>query len=522
MTTSDVAAQLEPAPDALPVVVVGGGPTGVSVAGLLVARGIPTLVLERWPDVYALPRAVHLDDEVYRVLDRLGLAEQFARISRPSRGLRLLDRRHRVLAEFDRSGPSRASGHPRASMFDQPELERLLRDHLRGQPLAELRSGVEVRSVTLGAEHSRLELVDVATGAVSYVDARFVLGCDGANSVVREAMGARYRDLGFEQRWLVVDVDCASDLTQWEGVHQVCDPRRAATYMRVGRTRYRWEFQLHDHETAADFATVTDLRPLLEPWVSGVPSSALSLVRVAEYTFRAQVADRWRRHGAFLLGDAAHLTPPFIGQGLGAGLRDAANLAWKLAGVLEGSLSPAWLDTYEAERAPHATALVELARGMGQVMTAGGRPGELVRRLLAPRLARVPGLRDRLVEGESPALAVPGAGGRSPDRLPGHLAPHLPLRAGGSERLDDVAGPGWALVSQVAVAPGERQELERRGCRVLIVERESPLGGWLTGGRADAALVRPDRTVQVAHAEAHQVAAAALTLLTYGNLVLAS
>src|SRR6185369_12954256 len=140
-----------------------------------------------------------------------------------------------------------------------------------------------------------------------------------------------------------------------------CDPERAGTYMRIGATRYRWEFQLQDGETAADFATLDALGPLIRPWVQHVSGAELRLVRVAEYTFRAQLADRWHRGRIFLLGDAAHLTPPFIGQGMGAGLRDAMNLAWKLAGVLSETLPGDVLETYEQERKPHAQHMIRLA-----------------------------------------------------------------------------------------------------------------------------------------------------------------
>ena len=124
-------------------------------------------------------------------------------------------------------------------------------------------------------------------------------------------------DLRFEQRWLVVDVATDADLGEWEGVHQVCDPNRAATYMRVGRHRYRWEFQLRGDETADDYRDIDALHPLLRPWTKDIPVEALEVVRTAEYTFRARIADRWRDRRVFLLGDAAHLTPPFVGQGLG-------------------------------------------------------------------------------------------------------------------------------------------------------------------------------------------------------------
>ena len=181
---------------------------------------------------------------------------------------------------------------------------------------------------------------DVESGNRQVIEADHVLGCDGANSVVRQAMGSRMIDLGFEQRWLVIDVETDADIRQWDGVHQVCDRRRAATYMRIGQRRYRWEFRLLDGERLSDFESMSDVHRLIAPWTRGTPREQLRLVRIADYVFRAQVADRWRRGGVFLLGDAAHLTPPFIGQGMGAGLRDANNLAWKLAGVIHRALEP--------------------------------------------------------------------------------------------------------------------------------------------------------------------------------------
>ena len=344
-------------PTLVPVVIVGAGPVGVTAATLLGQYGVDCLVLDRWDGVYPQPRAVHLDDEIYRVLVRLGIAEQFAAVSRPTRGLQLIDRNHRVFAVFDRAGDHGRHGHPQANMFDQPELEQLLRTNLKDQSTVSLRGNVEVTDVAQdGQGRVRVDFTDRLTGEHESVLATYVLGCDGANSVVRTAIGSTMEDLEFEQRWLVIDVDSTVELDQWEGVHQVCDPERAATYMRIGDTRYRWEFRLLEGETAADFESIEALQPLIGPWVEGIACDQLELVRVAEYHFRAQLADRWRDRNVFLLGDAAHLTPPFIGQGLCAGVRDSMNLSWKIAGVLSGDLPESVLDTYEVERKPHARA----------------------------------------------------------------------------------------------------------------------------------------------------------------------
>lgn len=504
-----------PSEGVLPVIVVGAGPTGMTAATLLADNGVPVLVLDRWSGVFSQPRAVHLDDEVYRIIEMLGLAEEFAAISRPTLGLRLMDRDHRVLMEFDRSGLSPASGHPRTNMFDQPDLERLLRANAGRRDLVAFRGNVEVTTVEDDDSHIEVRGTDRATGAVVSWRARYVLGCDGANSAVRAAIGSEYEDLGFEQRWLVVDVETKADLRQWDGVHQICDARRAGTYMRVGDARYRWEFQLLDGEHAEDYSTIETLLPLLRPWIGAEPEAHLELLRVADYTFRAAIADHWRRGHLFLLGDAAHLTPPFIGQGMGAGLRDAANLAWKLAGVLDGTFPESILETYENERQPHARAMIQLARRTGLVMTGGRQWGDALRRNVMPYLARVPGLSARLVGSSTPALRQSATRPRrSGDRLAGRLAPNASVEG---SNLDRVAGGSWVLVSCDPVAPSERDRLERHGC-LVVHARGGALAAWLRRARRRAAVIRPDRAVQLSGARTSMVTASALAIFDHGLL----
>ena len=478
-----------------PVVIVGAGPTGVTAATLLAQYGIRTVLLDRWAGVYPQPRAVHIDDEVCRIVARLGVADEFAAISRPARGLQLRDDRHNVLAEFRRDAGISRHGFPQANMFDQPVFEQLLRTNLQRYPQAALRGDVEVTDIIAG-EHGLTRVVYAGRGdrRERAVDADYVLGCDGANSVVRERIRATMADLRFNQRWLVVDVATTADLNQWDGVQQICNPQRAATYMRIGDNRYRWEFRLLAGETADTYATLDALRPLIEPWVSGVADADLEVVRVTEYTFRAQIAERWRSGNVFLLGDAAHLTPPFIGQGMGAGLRDAMNVSWKLAAVMTKSLPAAVLDSYEQERRPHVRHVIRMALGMGLAMTAGGRTGNVIRRLILPCLPLIPGVRSRIVDSATPRLhrsalvASMGVGG-----LAGRLCPNADL--GDGRRLDDELGIGFAVITTASAGAAERALIFARGARLHEASAGTATADWMGRGRATAVVVRPDRTV---------------------------
>ncbi|WP_263996299.1 bifunctional 3-(3-hydroxy-phenyl)propionate/3-hydroxycinnamic acid hydroxylase MhpA [Mycobacterium yunnanensis] len=476
------------------MVVVGAGPTGATAGILLGQYGIDTVVLDRWNGVYPQPRAVHMDDEVCRVVARLGLADRFAAISRPALGLQLRDRHHRVLAEFRRDTTTSAQGYPQANMFDQPELEAVLRDELMRQRCVDVRGRAEVIALEQVDGRVRVTYRDHAGDTMASVDADYVLGCDGANSFVRSTIQARMEDLHFDQRWLVVDVDTDANLQQWEGVHQVCDPVRAATYMRVGVTRYRWEFQLLDGESADQFSNLAVLQPLIAPWVRGIETDRLRLIRVAQYTFRAQIADRWRRGNVFILGDAAHLTPPFIGQGMGAGLRDAHNLAWKLAGVLRGNLPSQVLDSYQAERKPHARAMIRLALLIGRLMTGGGELGDRLRGVAVPRLGLVPGVRRRIVDSSTPALHRSALVGRrrGPRSLTGTLCPNPALPDG--RRVDDVRGMGFSIVTAVPFTADQQALADRRCVTVVFAATGSDLARWLRRGRTTAALIRPDGT----------------------------
>ncbi|AOR31638.1 3-(3-hydroxyphenyl)propionate hydroxylase [Streptomyces fodineus] len=492
-----------------PVVIIGAGPVGVTAALLLARHGVRSLVLERHRDVYPLPRAVVVDDEVRRILQSVGIHEEFAALARPARGLRLLNAQHRVIAEFARSRHGK-HGFPQTSMFDQPDLERLLRAALTRRPECELWGGVEVVSVSQGTEGAapvRVTFRRDGSDEDEHVWADAVLGCDGAGSLTRDAVGAAWEDLHFEESWRVIDVRTSRPVRTWEGVDQICCPTQPATFMRLGKDRYRWEFRLADDEALDGTEGLERLRELVAPWVD-VPSGVsrgddFEVIRQAQYTFRARLADRWRRGRVFLLGDAAHLTPPFIGQGLCAGLRDAHNLTWKLARVLRQGADDGLLDTYERERKPHARYLIRVAVAVGWAMTGGQDRVAALRRAAVAAACRIPGVTSAVSRDLSPALPAgplvrrrPGLIGRG---LPGTFCPQPWVIADGRRvRLDDILGDSFAVVTAVPPTPrmtAVAMALDAPTLHVGDLGDDGTLAAWLARGRADAVLLRPDRVV---------------------------
>src|SRR5215471_3289534 len=460
-----------------PVIVVGAGPVGCTAALLLADSGIPVTLLERHAQPHPLPRAVHLDDEVARILGRLGVSEEFLARSRPGSGLRLLDARHRVMAEFGRDYKAGVHGFPQANMFHQPDLEELLFARVGKHPLIDFRRGAEVCGLEGTASPLTAPPVRVHT-LVGEEPQTFtgtvVLGCDGANSTIRELTGIPMEDLGFTERWLVVDIRAEGGLDTWDGVEQICDPARAATFMQVTGDRYRWEFRLRDGEDEADLITPATLGALLQPWTGRSDLDGLQIIRSATYTFRAQMASRFRSGRIFLLGDAAHLTPPFIGQGLAGGLRDADNLAWKLAYALTGRAGENLLDSYDSERRPHATALVKKAVRVGWAMTGGQDRAAAIRRIALAAAVRSDRICQAMGSTATPRLKT-GALQHPPQRYlpsgipaalrPGGLFPNPLVSAGDGPptRLDTILDGRTAVLTTRCPDAGLAEFCRRHG-----------------------------------------------------------
>lgn len=472
------------------VAVIGAGPTGMTAAALLARRGAKVHLFEREAEVVAIPRAVHCDEEVVRIAHLAGFGGAFASVTTPFRGMRLVDRHRTPLVSFEREGRG-PHGFLRSNAFDQPELERAMRAALAREPNVVLRTATTVEAVEpLTGHRQRVTVRDVATGGTESMEMLAVLGCDGARSRARTFVGTDFEDLGFDARWLVVDVVTPHPLGLYEGCLQVADPEHPTTYVRTGPDRHRWEIMLSDGESAEDATLEANVRKRLAPWL-GAQAADVTLRRTAVYTFHSLVARTYRRGRLFLLGDAAHQMPPFIGQGLGAGIRDAANLAWKLAAVLDGKEEEAILDTYEAERRPHVRAVTKQAVMLGRTMQSrafGEHRDAWLRRLGRSPVVRGLALRRAFPElGLGPLVKPRGSGPAG-----GH-APRAAVVAEGREtHLDDVLGQDFALLIRQEDGRVRVGDLDGR---TLALVRGHELDAWLDAIEAEAVLVRPDRVV---------------------------
>jgi 3-(3-hydroxy-phenyl)propionate hydroxylase len=435
-----------PADQRLDVAIVGLGPTGATLANACGRLGLRARIYERSTDPYPLPRACHLDAEIARVFQDLGFERELAGLLTPSAGMEYVGPDGGHLFSFEGFERQPLLGWHEDHVFIQPEIDLMLRRGLERYPCVELRLGEEAPPL-------------------AQMPARFVVACDGAASTVRRALAVPLVDLGYDERWLVVDIMLRRPVALPTIIQQVCDPSRLATFVPSHGTHRRWELRVNPGEDPDELVRPERVWALLAPWAVGPRDG--ELVRAVVYRFHATVAARWRDGRVFFAGDAAHQMPPFMGQGMCSGVRDAVNLAWKLAAVVRGAAGDPLLDSYETERRPHAEAVIALSIDAGQLLAelaaaiAGGSPLELPSRS-APdpdRWSRLPGLE---------------LGGPFPV---GHLLPQ-PTLAG--TRLDDLLGDGWAVVAREAVPTPE-------GVPVVVCPEA-------TYGRT-AVLVRPDRYI---------------------------
>lgn len=346
------------------VLICGYGPVGAALANLLGRHGVRALAIDASNEIFTKPRAIALDNEALRILQYAGVRDgEFATVGIPQ-----VQYHSPLFGRFAKINSAAViDGHPMLVTFYQPELEALLRHKAAAYAQIRTELGSTLESFVDDGQ-GVTATVRAADGTRRAVRSRYLVGADGANSFVRRTLGLDFEGETFAQDWLIVDARDVPDPI--DHVEFICDPRRPSPHMVAPGGRQRWEFMLQPGEDRAEMEKPETIRRLLAPWCD---TSKITIERTAVYRFHAREAATFSKGRVFLVGDAAHITPPFAGQGLVAGLRDVANLAWKLAWVLDGRADAAILASYDQERRPHARKIIDLARFLGSLVMPSNR-----------------------------------------------------------------------------------------------------------------------------------------------------
>jgi 3-(3-hydroxy-phenyl)propionate hydroxylase len=490
------------AADSYDVAIVGFGPTGAVAAALLGQAGLRVHVCDRLQDVYEIPRAIALDHEIMRVFQQLGLARAIAAYFEPFTPSEYFGVDGQLIRRMTMVAPPYPQGYTPSVVFTQPPVERALRARVAQLPNVTVVLGSELRALHVAEDSVTLELQSVSDErAAERVFARWVIACDGASGTVRGLLGAALEDLDFDEPWLVVDVRVNErGLAKLPKTSvQYCEPERPCTMVIGPGNHRRWEISLKPGEDARHAATPEGTWQLLSRWLT--PDDG-ELWRQASYRFHALLAERWRHGRVFLAGDAAHMQPPFLGQGLCQGVRDVTNLAWKLTAVVRGEVTgaaaEALLDSYGIERKAHVRELTSRIKAIGAVICE--RDVAKARERDARMLSECGGVvKDTPRQDVLPRLET-GLLAPTPSSARGSLFPQprvAPLDAGTAGLMDEHFGCGWRLVLDATLpAPGEEA-----GLTVITLgagawrETEGVVAAWMRRHECHAALVRPDHYV---------------------------
>lgn len=495
--------------DRYDVLVVGFGPAGAVAAGMLGARGHSTLVVDRLTDIYDKPRAIAIDHEILRHFDNMGVADQVMPYVAPFTASQHFGAKGQLIRRIDMVPEPYPLGYTPSMVFTQPPIEAVLRTHAESFGCVTVSLGIEMVHLDCREDEVIATLKD-ASGETKKVAARYLIGCDGASSRVRELAGITLEDLVFDEPWLVIDVlvnDAGlAKLPQTSA--QFCDPARPASFIMGPKNHRRWEIMLLPGEDPRQMALPDTVWRLLSPWLT--PEDG-ELWRAAAYRFHALVADDWVKGRVVIAGDAAHQQPPFIGQGMCQGLRDVSNLIWRLDRILKGQSDDSLLSSYTQERKRHVQTLTGRIKAIGQAICerdpdaaeardarilaeGGGQPLVITRQDIVPPI-------------EVGLIAAEGTPAR------GLLFPQPAILENGKSRLlDQFTGPTWRLVldgRRVTQAQGQALATAIEGMTILAVapegadtvddaalrEKHSVLASWFERHGAIAALVRPDHYV---------------------------
>lgn len=492
------------------VIIVGLGPTGATLAALLGQRGICVAAFDKLPDLYPLPRAIGLDHEVMRIVQELGIADKVQKHTAPYRPSEYRGMDGQLIKRLDMAPPPFRLGWAPNYVFDQPAFEGIIRTRLSELASIQVHLEADVTAEGQDADGAWIDVRLRGEERTTRFTGKYLIACDGGASPIRTRLGIPLEDLNFHEPWLVVDAilneDKLAGLPQTQV--QYCEADRPSTFVVLPGNHRRWEIMLLPGDSLSPEFPENELWPLLERWIR--PDDG-KLWRAAAYRFHGLVASEWRQGRILLAGDAAHMTPPFMAQGMAQGLRDAQNLAWKLERVLADTSPASLLDSYGEERRPHVVETTLTAIELGRVICE--RDPELARqrdeRLVAEQGGQV---RTMFRQNMIPPLKFGLIAEDSPDA--GSLFPQPNVRTAGFEgRLDDLTGRGIrvAVLGELDIA-AETQLLgllELCGGKLIhlgsvaptematihVEELEAVIAPWLASLGQSVAITRPDNYV---------------------------
>ena len=506
------------------VIIAGYGPVAQVAGNILGRAGVRTLIIDRLKSIFDIPRAIHFDDEIMRVFQALGLEEEIRPRTVTRDAYRFVNSRGQLLFEKKFGGTRTINGHAGSYFFFQPEIEACLRAGMERFASVTLCLGHEVLAYHADESGVQVDIRDLDHDTTRRIAGRYLLGCDGGRSLVRKTMGYGLHDYKHDQPWLVVDCNETGATRFPDNPHQLCDPERTCTLIPSRERHRRWEIYLKPGDDPEAMNRPEKIHELIAPWAE---PGRIEIIRSAVYRFHALIARRWRDGRVLIAGDAAHQMPPFLGQGMCSGIRDAYNLAWKLRLVLRTGASPDLLDTYQQERFPHVKFMTDKAILAGRIIQARGLAA-LIRDFLFYLLGRVPGGREAFVKKTSTwprfksgfFLRGPGSTSRAPE---GELFPQpyvFSADTDAAELLDHFLGEGFAVLARSSDALHDARELdpdlwERLDTRFVLIadeanqakdrdgshfytvvqDRDGSLGHWFAAHRARIVILRPDRHI---------------------------
>jgi 3-(3-hydroxy-phenyl)propionate hydroxylase len=488
-------------PDSYDVAVIGYGPTGATAANLLGRLGLKVLVIERDPDVYGRARAISTDEEVMRIWQSVGLADRLQQDMLPDRPLNFVDAAG--VPFIDMKIAPRGSGHPPQQFLYQPAVDHVLRAGVQRFSNVEVLVEHECLRVLPHGDEVELMLADLRTDTFKRLHASYVIAADGGSSPTRGQLGVGYSGRTYTERWVVIDTKVLKEWDAHDRLRFHCNPARPTVDCPTPLGHHRWEYPARECEDDQELLRDEAIWQVLGD--QGITPEHVKILRAVIYSHHVRVADRWRAGRVFLAGDAAHAMPPWIGQGMSAGVRDAANLCWKLAAVVRGQAPDALLDSYQAERKPHVTEVTRRACLAGRIITERNRIIAAARnhvfrtvsrlRALEARLQRLTWIPDaRYADGFFTTASHRAVGWQIPQ-------PWVTDAHGVKIRLDDLLGGQWTILHAGESPTGVRAWTEVGVPTVPI--SEPTLVAWLRRKKAAAVVLRPDGFIYAATESGH-------------------